>query len=92
MPFFYLHNFDIKPNTVKDMNYILYSSVNYFIDDFITINEITYHIHEIKEKFDSWSVDDEIITILGNENSILVKFKKILNAKNGEMWINENML
>lgn len=91
MPFYYLHDKQIEPKSVKDFKYIFYSDTVYkrrITIKFTEEADVSYCQHKIEGGIIQWNVDDEIINILGHEGIIKGVFKKTASNKNFELWLN----
>jgi len=80
-------------NTKKiyECDYIIYLDLPSHSNN-ININNIKYFIFPYNFNFSYWDVNDDIIDVLGYENSIKVKFQKISNFDNYELWKKINNL
>lgn len=92
MPFYFLHTDDHKMDLTVNSKYIMYSEKAVAESTKFSFEEepgITYCAHKTPPV--NWTIEDDIIEVLGHENHVRTKYKRVHTHGNLEMWKNVNL-
>lgn len=89
MPFYYLHKPEIKRDIALNSTYIYFSEENLPDGSPVTFKEepnVAYCAHQTASI--TWTFGDDKIELIGHENHIRTKYKRVKSHKGVELWKN----